>query len=483
MTARWLLSCSFALISCGVLSCGDPRPIIEYAVCFGGGSKDVPVALAVDDAGHAFVVGNTYSANFPVTTGPTNTRSWSAFITKLAPDASAMVYSRIIGGRGATFAEAAVLQDDGEIWVAGSTTALDFPVSPDAHQNEFRGGTPGGGGDGFLALVSNDGREVRYATYLGGTGDEVITGLARDRRGHIWVVGWTTSHDFPITPDALQTKFAGSGSSGFVASFDANGKLLYSTYLGSGESVAIRAMAVDSKGNLDIAGSTSSPFWPDTSPLGDSDGFVVKLDSSGRTILMSKRLGGKQSDQLVAIGLTEKGEVVAAGWTESEVIPGVKGHRNGWIVSLARDGSVRENFAIGGSGVDEIHGLAIDQRGVVLLTGLTDSPDFPTTVDAFRHRYARHTEAFLATLSPGADRLLFSTFLGTDSATDYGVQRGYGVTVGSQGDAYFFGETTGAGPAGGQQFPTTPGTLRTPQSNGSTDPYVIKLRISRRKGK
>jgi hypothetical protein len=478
MILRWLPACGLAFISCKAFHGAERRPVIEYAACFGGGSKDVPAALAVDAVGHAFAVGSTYSEDFPVTAGPRNGRNWSAFITKLTPDAHAMVYSRIVGGRGATFATAVVLQEDGQLWVAGSTTALDFPVTPDARQTRFGGGTAGGAGDAFLALVSSDGREIRHATFLGGTGDEAVTALARDRYGHIWAVGWTTSHDFPVTPDALQMQFTGGGSCGFLANFDASGALLYATYLGNGENLAIRALAIDSKGNIVIAGATTSPAWPDTAPLGDTDGFVAKLDSTARSILVSKRLGGKQADQLVAIGLTGNDEIVAAGWTESKVIPELKGHRNGWIVYLAKDGSVRRNFAIGGSGFDEIHGIAIRRGGEVMLTGLTDSPDFPTTADAFRHRHATPTQAFLAKLMPQTGRLLFSSFLGTDANAEYGIQRGYGVTVSPQGDAYFFGET--ACIPGGQQFPATPGTLRTPQSNNSTDPYVVRVRLSSR---
>ena len=132
-------------------------------------------------------------------------------------------------------------------------------------------------------------------------------------------------------------------------------------------------------------------------------------------------------------------------------------------------------------GTDEIHGIAVGKNDTLLLTGLTDSPDFPTTDNAYRHRPGTVTHAFLSTVSSESGRLLFSSFLGTDAAAEYGIQRGHGVTVGTHGDAYFFGETTGIGVPGGQQFPTTPGTLRTPQSNGSTDPYVVKLRLSYQK--
>ena len=247
--------------------------------------------------------------------------------------------------------------------------------------------------------------------------------------------------------------------------------MVYATYLGSGGSLAINAMAIDSKGNLVVAGNTSSAVWPDNSPLGGTDGFVAKLDSSGKKLLMAKRLGGKQTDQLLTVGVTPTDKTIAAGWTESPAIAGFTGHRNGWIVILAANGSVERNLAIGGSGFDEVRGLAVNKSDMLLLTGPSDSPDFPTTVDAFRHRGGQATQAFLAMLNPESGQLLFSTFLGTDAIEGYGIQRGNGVIAGLQDEAYFFGEASGG-------FPATLGTFRTSQSNDSTDPYVVKLRLS-----
>ncbi len=114
---------------------------------------------------------------------------------------------------------------------------------------------------------------------------------------------------------------------------------------------------------------------------------------------------------------------------------------------------------------------AVNRSDMLLLTGPSDSPDFPTTVNAFRHRGGQPTQAFLAMLNPESGQLLFSTFLGTDAVEGYGIQRGNGVIAGLQDEAYFFGEATGG-------FPATLGTFRTPQSNDSTDPYVVKLRLS-----
>jgi len=444
MIARRLLVCGLLTATCSVLVCAGHHSIVVYAVRFGGGSKDLPAALALDATGHAFVVGSTYSEDFPVTTSHRKAQnlSWAAFVTKLAPDASSLVSSTIISGHGMTFSTAAALQPDGQIWVAGSTTALDFAVTRDAQQRQFQGGTPGGAGDAFLVLVSDDGREIPYATFLGGKGDETVTGMVRTSSGFIWVAGWTTSHDFPVTQDALQTEFTGRGSSGFLACFGAKGKMVYATYLGSGGSVAINAMAIDSKGNLVVAGNTSSAVWPDNSPLGGADGFVAKVDSSGKKLRIAKRLGGKQTDQLLTVGGTSMDKTIAAGWTESPAIAGFTGHRNGWIVVLAANGSVERDFAIGGSGFDEVRGLAVNKSDMLLLTGPSDSPDFPTTVDAFRHRGGQPTQAFLAMLNPESGQLLFSTFLGTDAVEGYGIQRGNGVIAGLQDEAYFFGEAT-----------------------------------------
>src|SRR2546429_491015 len=122
MIARRLLVCGLLTATFSVLVCAGHHSIVVYAVRFGGGSKDLPAALAVDATGHAFVVGSTYSEDFPATTSHRKAQnlSWAAFVTKLAPDASSLVYSTIISGHGMTFSTAAALRPDGQIWVAGS---------------------------------------------------------------------------------------------------------------------------------------------------------------------------------------------------------------------------------------------------------------------------------------------------------------------------------------------------------------------------
>lgn len=139
---------------------------------------------------------------------------------------------------------------------------------------------------------------------------------------------------------------------------------------------------------------------------------MVARHSSYASQLRPYRPRREQADQLCAVGLTNSDRIVAAGGTESPTIKGFAGHRNGWIVILAGDGSVERNFAIGGFGFDEVHGLAVTDRDLVLPTGLSDSPNFPTTADAFRHRGGQPTQAFLAALAPENGQLRFSTLPG-----------------------------------------------------------------------
>lgn len=99
----------------------------------------------------------------------------------------------------------------GNIWVVGNTSSRDFPVTPDALQPKFGGGEQ----DGLLAVLSPDGSKLLYATYLGGSGDEMIRSMVFGTKGEVYLAGNTGSPDFPTTPGVLQAK-PGGGHDAFI---------------------------------------------------------------------------------------------------------------------------------------------------------------------------------------------------------------------------------------------------------------------------
>jgi len=162
---------------------------------WGGTSADQAYGAAADTAGNVYVVGTTFSHNFPVTSGVFQTakrNDYDAFLAKLNPSGSALVYSTLLGGNGPDVAMAVAVDSSGRAWLAGYTASTDFPLQ-NAWQTVARGHF-----DAFLVQLSHDGSQLLFSTYMGGSGDDRATGLALAGSA-VLVAGLTASPDFPST--------------------------------------------------------------------------------------------------------------------------------------------------------------------------------------------------------------------------------------------------------------------------------------------
>jgi hypothetical protein len=172
-----------------------------YSTYLGGnGTASGPVeqgaSIAADASGNAYVAGVTNSANFPTTPGvlqPAMTGVENAFIAKLSPTGSALVYSTYLGGSSRDVANAIAVAPSGTVWVAGFTSSLDFPlVSP--LQSTF-----GGMMDAFVAQINGGATALSFSTFFGGSRADIATSLALDAGGDVFVGGQTNSIDLPLT--------------------------------------------------------------------------------------------------------------------------------------------------------------------------------------------------------------------------------------------------------------------------------------------
>src|SRR5204862_384833 len=197
---------------------------LVYSTYLGGSSSDAGYGIAVDAAGNAYVTGGTGSTDFPTTIGAFQTTKGGgfrdAFVTKLNPTGSALVYSTYLGGSGDDYGEGIKLDTPGNAYVTGGTGSTDFPTTAGAIQTTFGGGGGFGcGGDAFVTKLNPTGSALVYSTYLGGSGNDYGYGIAVDTLGNAYVTGVTFSTDFPTTPGAIQTTFGGGG--GFFRGGDA----------------------------------------------------------------------------------------------------------------------------------------------------------------------------------------------------------------------------------------------------------------------
>jgi hypothetical protein len=262
-----------------------------YSTYLGGSGSDGATTggLAVDGQGHVFLSDATDSSDFPVTSGAyqvTKSGGFDAYLAELdpgAPGSNGLLYSTYLGGAGTDAAPALAWGAAGHVVVAGRTSSTNLPITGDAFQSTYGGGSS----DSFVAEIDpavSGAAGLVYSTYLGGSGADVGEGIAADGDGHPIAVGTTSSTNFPVTRHAFQTSLRGSRDA-FMAELStaASGKrsLLYSSYLGGSASDRGLAVAVDAAGRAYVTGDTGSTNFPVTAGAfqrtfaGFSDAFLT----------------------------------------------------------------------------------------------------------------------------------------------------------------------------------------------------------------
>ncbi len=250
---------------------------LVYSTYLGGGNDrpDMGTAIAADAEGNAYVAGFTNSPDFPTAKplqpfrGPTD-----AFVTKISPNGSALIYSTHLGGRADDEAMGIAVDSAGSAYVTGHTESPDFPTTPGAFSTSCTAidaklpvGDICSGGDAFVSKLSPDGSALVYSTYLNGSRFEVGRSIAVDAAGNAYVTGFTSSADFP-TVDPVQKRFGGGDYDAFVVKLNPSGSALtYSSYLGGGGEDGGYGVAVDGAGNAYVTGITNSPDFPATGGL------------------------------------------------------------------------------------------------------------------------------------------------------------------------------------------------------------------------
>src|SRR6266513_368742 len=266
---------------------------LVYSTYLGGGSSDdYGEGIKLDAAGNAYVTGGTGSTVFPTTAGAFQRTfgapvcdgcTSNAFVTKLDPTGSALVYSTYLGGSGRDGGWGIAVDTLGNAYVTGGTSSTDFPTTAGALKTT----SPGGGA--FVTKLNPTGSGLVYSTYLGGSGNDYGYGIAVDTLGNAYMTGVTFSTDFPTTPGAIQTTFGGGGGffrggDAFVTKLNPTGSaLVYSTYLGVLGSDTGFAIALEYP-NAYVTGHTLSRNFPTTTGAfqtmhggGFQDAFVTKI--------------------------------------------------------------------------------------------------------------------------------------------------------------------------------------------------------------
>jgi beta-propeller repeat-containing protein len=360
-----------------------------------------------------------------------------------------LAYSTYLGGSDYDKAYGIALDVEGNAYLAGYTESSDFPTAnPSQPMNAS-------GEDVFIAKLNAEGSALIYSTYLGGSDVELAEGgITVDQDGNAYVVGFTTSTDFPLA-NPLQSTYTGPFVDAFITKLNADGSsLVYSTYFGGSNNEFPQGIRVDSGGNAYITGYTFSSDFPIENALqptlgGFQDAFVTKLNPSGSALVYSTYIGGSDSDSGESLTLDAAGNVYLTGYTYSVDFPTVNPFQptkqgslfsnDAYMMKLDATGTaILYSTYLGGSGTDGGSAIVVDAGGNICVTGETSSSDFPTVnpLQQYSSDIEQYSDLFVAKFNPTGSTLLYSTYLG-GSGDDYVED----LAVDSEGNVYFTGVT------------------------------------------
>jgi hypothetical protein len=395
-------------------------------------------------------------------------------------------YGSFLGGGSTDVINAMKIDSKGRMYVAGYTAGNDLPAN-------FMQGGNAGATDCFIAILDtrfSGATSLPILTYLGGGRNDSCTALNLDSAGNIYVTGTTTSSDFPLAGNSVQTTLNLSTTNtvfepdAFVCEIDPVNGLAYSTYFGGTGAETPSAISVDQNGLIYVLGTTTSADMPVTSSAyqsvqwGPSDIFILKLDPNATSPVYASYLGGEDEEDGRGLAVTPAGLVYFAASTLSQAFPlagspynntllGIESVVIG-VMDLTQTGSASLVYStyLGGSVLDEVRKIALDPQGRLLVTGWTLSPDFPTTANAFQTQSSGSGTAFIARVNPsaGAGKFLdYSTYFGGT-----GGDVAYDIASDANGSIYVAGYTLS------KDFPITSDAVQAKFGNG-IEAFVAKL--------
>lgn len=416
----------------------------------GGGENDgmyyTGLNIAQDVQGNIFIAGSTESNDFPITSGvfsEFNNGNCDMFIAKFNNELTELIASTYIGGSKNEEARAVDIDENGNIFVCGITESTDFPVSKNAFQNQYGGGSysPYGSGDAFIIKINNDLTDLISSTFLGGRGHETCSSLCLDNDGFVVVSGSTSSSDFPVSDDAFDKTYSSGGNlkdDVFITKLSNDlTTMIGSTYISGEHDDFSEAISVDSSNDIVIAGWTSSTEYPVTNGAFDTsfgrgyyDGFISKLNPDLSNLVSSTFLGGFNWDFCYGLTIDSYDNIFVTGHTASSNYPttqhaycrtyqGAGGQGVGddvFISKLSNNLSLLQaSTYLGGDDWEIGFSIIVSDNDMVYVAGATSSSDFPTNhsfSDSYHGGSTHHGDTFLSCLSCDLSLLPASTYLG-----------------------------------------------------------------------
>lgn len=448
--------------------------VTAFYTYLGGGDYDEVQDMVIDGSGAIYIVGGTYSSDFPIVNGYQSTFGGDrdVFLAKFSADGTQLLFSTYLGGPGDDYGLAIELDAAGNIVIAGQTDSPNFPVV-NGYQSTLNGTSP----DGFVAKFSADGSTLLYSTYLGGTGGDFILDMKLKSTGEICVTGITDSSDFPVFNAVDNTR---QGSEAFVTEFTADGSaLVFSTFLGGSGQDFGHGLALDGNGNLYVTGCTTSLDFPVVNPFQAAkcgpeynyDVFVTKISATGSALLYSTYLGGTDSEFGYDINVDAGGAAYVVGGVRSTDFPTTPGsyqpvksddttYSGCYITKLSPAGNTLaySTYLDGSEGNGMLSRVVLLNDGSAYVTGYTTSENYPLLNPVVPWQIPGGVN--LARLSADGSTLEYSTCLFQSGGN------GFGLAVDASGAVYISG-SEGSGNCAYQGCQMT--------NHGLADGFAVKL--------
>lgn len=509
-------------------------PVLIFSTYSGSTADNFGFTSTYDANGNAYGGGIAYeTGQYPVTAGAYQINFAAGgglgarvdmAITKFTPDGSALMYSTYLGGSASCEAPHSLVTDDnGNLFILGTSGSNDYPVTTNGYDNTFNGGsasnsaqnsgvTYDNGCDIVVTKLSADGTTLLSSTYIGGSGNDGLNELNQSRyfygdwfRGEIIldnngnpVVSSTTfSSDFPMAGGSPNPVFNGGNCDAVVFRMnDDLSNLLWSTYWGGSGNDTGLGVQQDNNGDIIIAGGTSSndmltsPGALNNSFQGIMDGYLTKFSNSGASILSSTYLGTGDLDITYFVQIDDNNDVYTIGVSEGSypVTPGAYSNPNSNQFIQKLDNNLTTSLVstvIGsGNGAVDISPTAflVNNCGHIYLSGWGGSVNglnvsssstngLPLTADATQST-TDGEDFYLMVLNEDATGLIFATYFGGTSGehVDGGTSR-----FSKDGVVY---QAVCAGCGGNSDFPTTPGAWSTTNNSTNCNLAVFKYGIN-----
>ena len=466
-------------------------PYLIYSSFWGGGAADQGNAVKIDSNGLLYVVGRTETSDLVATANAyssTNLQAGTNAIFIMVLDTNnnfALDYLSYLGGTGENDPEAMDLDASGNIYIVGETVATDFPmVSTTSLQSTLPSTT-----DSVFVVEFDPALtsvlQLVYSTFLGGSLTNLANDVKVDQAGNIYLIGSTTSTDFPITDGAYSGILSGIQNAFLCEINTSLSRAVYSTYLGGEGTDTGNTIALASNGLVYFGVTTNSKEFPLSiapyrASLPGLENIVVGVVNTTQfgpnSLLYDTYFGGSDLDEVRKLSFDASGRVLLTGFTFStnfpvtpDAVQSTPGGNGDAFVSVL-DPAHPEAFLVyssylGGSQGDVAYAVAGDAAGSIYLAGYTLSRDFPVTGNAPQTAWGGGIDVFVAKLMPGIAGpagLQFSTYMG-----NLGVHVATCFTLGLNGTVYVGGYSTLGFPAAGSNANQYGG--------GSSDGFVFAL--------